>query len=430
MKQTNRHQGFGSFLAAAIVAFAITAPAEAEQSGYWRQAYGSGPASYQPISQDALKQMAEKMKIPFEVIAEMGRRTTASGTLRFHCVVSAGGSKVRVRLSNEQGTGPLLISGASVGLAGEGFDARAGSLKPLTFSGRQSISIPAGAPALSDPVELNVAPETDLVVSVYVKNELQFDARGLALVAAAPGDQTLADGLKDRKDFPGRPLVTGIDVLSPQPLQVIAVLGDSLSDGNRPQITPFQSWPEVLAERLNAGKDRGKFAVVNAGIAGNQLLSTAAGEAGLSRLDRDVLRIEGLSWVILLEGENDIGMAGHSLFGGDNPPLAPEDLIAGYRQVIARAHARGAKVAMATMLPFGGAPTHFNPENERIRNAVNQWIRTSHEPDVVFDFEALARDPQTPTQLGKAFDSGDHLHPGAEGFKALAGSIDLAVFSR
>jgi lysophospholipase L1-like esterase len=285
-----------------------------------------------------------------------------------------------------------------------------------------------GAPALSDAVPLTVAPGTVLVISVCVQNQLQFDARGLAQVAAAPGDQTLSETLKDHKEFPGRPLVTGIDVLAGSPLRVIAVLGDSLSDGNRPQVTPFKSWPEVLAERLNAGKSRGHYAVVNAGIAGNQLLSTAAGTAGLSRLDRDVLRIEGLSWVILLEGENDIGMAGHGPLSGNGPSLSAGDLIAGYRQVIARAHARGSKVAVATMLPFGGAPTHFSIENNRIRNEVNEWIRTSHEPDAVFDFEKLARDPNEPTKLGAAFDSGDHLHPGAEGFRALANSIDLAVF--
>jgi len=416
------------FLVVMITAIFAIAPTAAEPAGYWRQAYESSPAAYQPITEDALKKMAESTKMPLEMIEQMGRKTTATGTLRFHCVVSAGGSELRIRLSNEEGTGPLVISGASVGLAGDGFDSRTGTLKPVTFSGGRAITIPAGAPALSDAVPLAVAPGTVLVVSVYVQGQLQFETRGLALVAAAPGDQTLADTLKDRKDFPGRPLVTGIDVRSPRPLHVIAVLGDSLSDGNRPQVTPFQSWPEVLAERLNAGKYRGAYAVVNAGIAGNQLLSTAAGAAGLSRFDRDVLRIEGLSWVILLEGENDIGMAGHSMLAGDKPSLTPGDLIAGYRQVIARAHARGAKVAIATMLPFGGAPTHFSPENNRIRDEVNEWIRTSHEPDAVFDFEKIARDPDTPTKLGAAFDSGDHLHPGAEGFRALADSIDLTVF--
>jgi len=414
--------------AAMILAICAAVPAIANPVGYWRQAYESSPAAYQPITHEALQKMAEATKLPLTVLEQMDHRTMATGTLRFHAVVTAGGSEVRIRLSNEEGTAPLVISGASVGVAADGFDVRPGTLKPVTFSGAGGISIPAGTPVLSDAVPLAVSPGTELVISIYLKGQLEFDARGLALIAEGPGDQTLSDTLQGRKDFSGRPLVTGIDVFAPQPVHVIAVLGDSLSDSNRPQVKPFKSWPEFLADRLNARKTGGTYAVVNAGIAGNQLFATAAGAGGLSRLDRDVLQIHGLSYIILLEGENDIGMSGHTLMAGENPPLTAQDLIAGYRQVIARAHIRGIKVAIATMLPFGGAPTHYTPEHDQVREAVNQWIRTSHEPDAVIDFEKVARDPNTPSKLAPAFDSGDHLHPGEAGFKALAASIDLSIF--
>lgn len=165
---------------------------------------------------------------------------------------------------------------------------------------------------------------------------------------------------------------------------------------------------------------------MNAGISGNRLLNRGWGGAGLARLDRDVLRIEGVSHLILLEGINDINMSGASPFG-TNPDISAEELLTGYRQVIARAHARGIKVYIGTLTP---APTDefFTPAKVATRNAVNRWIRTSGEPDGVIDFEAMVRDPAAPTRFKAEFDSGDHLHPSDRGYIAMGDGIDLRLF--
>jgi lysophospholipase L1-like esterase len=181
-----------------------------------------------------------------------------------------------------------------------------------------------------------------------------------------------------------------------------------------------------LASRLEVAK-KGRFAVVNAGIGGNQLLSPGWGAAGLARLDRDALRIEGLSHIVLLEGINDIGMSGKSPLG-DNPLVTADEIIAGYRQVIARAHMNGVKVIIGTLTPTGGSKSHSSPEKDAVRSAVNAWIRESAEPDGIIDFDAVLRDPAALERLNPAYDSGDHLHPNDAGYRAMGNAIPLKLF--
>jgi lysophospholipase L1-like esterase len=342
--------------------------------------------------------------------------------------VSASGSKVRIRLSNEEGTTPLILAAASVGLAGEGFVARAGSLRPLTFGGARSVTIPVGAPLLSDPVDLPMQAGAELLVSIHVPDPIIVEPRGGGQLALAAGDQTLRETLQAGAPIAARPFVTGATVLTGRATGVIATLGDSITDGNSRQTGEFRGWPGQLAHRLAARKLGQPFAVVNAGIGGNRILGPGFGPGALARLDRDVLRIDGLAYLIVLEGTNDIGTAGTPLPTGEISPLTAADLIAGYRQIIVRAHLRQVKVVIATIMPFGGAPSHSSPEKEALRQAVNHWIRTSHEPDGVIDFDVITRDPADPTTLLKAYDSGDHLHPGEAGYRAMGDAIDLAIF--
>lgn len=157
------------------------------------------------------------------------------------------------------------------------------------------------------------------------------------------------------------------------------------------------------------------------------MLAPGWGAAALARLDRDVLRIEGISHLVVLEGINDINFSGKGPFG-DNPELKIDDLISAYRQIIARAHARGVKVYFGTLTPNPGDPVVSSPAKVALRDAVNHWIRSSKEPDAVIDFEAMVRDPAAPSQFKKEYDSGDHLHPSDEGYKAMGGGIDLSLF--
>lgn len=415
-------------LAAAIAFGTVSSmPAAAKAAGHWREAFQSSPAAYEPLDPTFEKMVVEKFKVPAALLESMRPKPPVSGTLRFRFAVSAPGSQLRIRISNEAGTKPLTLGSASVGLAGEGFAALPGSLKPLTFGGARGIVIPAGAPVLSDPVDLPVSAQSELVVSTHLPDGIALDPRGGALLSLTDGDQTMRETVAGTaKAISGRAIVTGAEVLTRNAARVIVTLGDSITDGNRATPGELRSWPEQLARRLAARKSGKAYAVVNAGIGGNRLLSPGWGISALARLDRDVLRIEGLSHLIVLEGTNDIGMSGTSIFG-TNPEVSADDLIAGYRQIIARAHARRVKVVLATIMPFGASVSHYSPEKDRTRVAVNAWIRTSGEPDAVIDFDRIASDPAKPSHMRKDF-GGDGLHPGPAGYKAMGDAIDLAMF--
>lgn len=416
-----------AFVAAIAIGTVFSMPAAAKATGQWREAFQASAAAYDPLDPAFEKLIVEKFRVPASLLESMRPKPPISGTLRFRFAVSAAGSQLRIRISNESGTKPLTLAGASVGLAGEGFAALPGSLKSLTFGGTRGIVIPAGAPVLSDPVDLPVTAQSELVVSTHLPDGIALDPRGGALLSLTDGDQTMSDVLDGAaKTISGRAIVTGAEVFAPEALRVIVTIGDSITDGNRTIPGELRSWPEQLARRLAARKSGKAYAVVNAGIGGNRLLASGWGPSALARLDRDVLRIEGLSHLIVLEGTNDIGMSGVSVFG-NNPAVTADDLIAGYRQIIARGHARSVKVVLATIMPFGAAPSHYSPERDQVRVAVNAWIRTSGEPDAAIDFDRVARDPAKPSHMRKDF-GGDGLHPGPAGYKAMGDAIDLAIF--
>lgn len=205
---------------------------------------------------------------------------------------------------------------------------------------------------------------------------------------------------------------------------VVVTLGDSLTEGTEYTDRP---WPEVLARRLRAQRANAPT-VVNAGIGGNRLLRGGMGPSALERFDRDVLARPGVRWVIVLEGINDLGFPG--LVEPSAPPVTAEQLIEGYRRLIARAHAAGLKIYGGTLLPFEGttSPGYFSAEKEAVRQAVNAWIRTSGSFDAVIDFDAALRDPRSPTRLLPAYDTGDHLHLSAAGHQAMGQTVELRLF--
>lgn len=350
-------------------------------------------------------------------------------TVRQNARVSIGGPRVRVLLSNEYGTQPLVIGAAQLARAGKGADIVAGSAHALTFGGSTSVTIPPGAPMLSDPVDLPVAALSDVSVSLYLPEPtppatFHWDARQTTYVGS--GDQTAATRLKHDATLTTRVFVTAIQVEAPLNARTVVAIGDSITDGNMATMDANTRWPDVLAQRLSP-RD---VAVVNAGISGARLLKDAMGSNALARFDRDVLSQPGVAAVVVLMGINDIGWHGTPL-GPDAGIASPDALIAGYRQLIQRAHARGVRIAGATLTPFEGALQdtpmrgYFNADKERVRQAVNAWIRDSGEFDAVVDFDAIVRDPARPTRFLPAYDSGDHLHPGDAGYRAMAQAIDL-----
>jgi lysophospholipase L1-like esterase len=357
--------------------------------------------------------------------------TDVKGTVRYRLRISQGGEQVRLKFSNEYGDKPLTIHAATVGLAGAGLDVAEGSLKPVTFGERAGITIPAGAPAVSDAIRLGVAALADLIVSVHVDGlPANFCPENMPIsdqAAVENADTTREAHLTNAKcTFLTRPVVSAVNVLAGERRNVVVTLGDSITDGMVNPKTGDRGWPGVLSRRLQGSK----VSVVNAGISGNRLLQSMPmfGAPALSRFDRDVLSVPGVTHIVVLEGINDIGTSGPGGMFGDTPLADPQDLIGAYQQIITRAHEHGIKVIGATILPFEGA-MYYTPEKEVVRTKLNEWIRTSKKFDAVIDFDAAVRDPANPKKLKAEYDSNDHLHPSAEGAREMGEMIDLTLFN-
>ncbi len=354
--------------------------------------------------------------------------TLSNQTVRQIATLSLGGKRVRITLFNAFGSEPLAIGEAHVALSAGGARLAPGSDRKLTFGGRAAFSIPPGAAALSDPVELEAASYASLAVSLYLPQPTSvatFHWDGLQTGYIAAGNVTSQD-FKPGSTTTARAFLSSVLADAPPNALTVIAFGDSITDGNASTLDANRRWPDFLARRL-AGQP---VAVVNAGISGAKLLKNDMGDNALARFERDVLAQPGAKTVILLLGINDIGWSGTPLAPDDALP-APDDLVAVYHQFVARAHLHGIRVLGGTLLPFEGAlhdtPQHnyWTPAKEKLRRAVNQWIRTSGTFDAVIDFDAALRDPAHPARLLPAYDAGDHLHPNDAGDKALAEAVDL-----
>lgn len=383
--------------------------------------------------------------------------TFSNQTLRMIVRSNVGGNKVRVRLSNETGQSPqaIRVGQARVALRTSGGAINSAADRQLTFSGSKTVTIAPGSFVLSDPVDLDVPALADLSVSVYLPEKtlvqtMHHVTRQAQYLAGSPGDHTADADVPTRAPTNYWFMLTGLEVSSgAASRRTLVAFGDSITDGfgdSTARIdapTPWPSWPSRLAERVQASTDMKDLAVVNAGIAGNRVLNDAVyfpaapaaaattayfvyGKAGVSRFDRDVVRQAGSSCSIVLEGINDIGQAAAA-----NQPVTAQQIIDGYRQMIAKAKAAGLKVIGATLLPYKGyAEPYYTDANNEMRKAVNAWIRGSGEYDAVIDFDAVMRDPADPDRLRPDLDSGDHLHPNDIGYKVMADSVDLGMLKQ
>lgn len=394
----------------------------------WISAFGSSPAAFEPLSDEMVRSIAARSGAEPSVIAQMFEVQSLAGTFRYRLAASAGGEQLRLRLSNEESPTSAKVLSVTIARADEGYRAVPGTLQNVTFGRAAQFEIPAGAPAVSDPIPFQVKAGEELLVSVATANEVKLNPLGTAGFLYSPGNHVAEEVLPAARPVVGRPMIAGIEVYGPARLGAIVAFGDSITDGSRGKVGDLRGWPEQLARRLADRTAPHRYAVVNSGIVGNRLLAPGWGRAGLARLDRDVLQVSGVRWLVLLEGTNDIGMSGAGVFG-DNPDVTADDLIAGYRQVIARCHARGVKVILATITPTGGSVTHSSEAKDGVRLAVNNWIRHSGEADGVIDFDVMLRDPANPNRLDPVYDSGDHLHPNSAGYMRMGNGIDLSLFS-
>ncbi|WP_413759453.1 SGNH/GDSL hydrolase family protein [Streptomyces sp. MMBL 11-3] len=341
---------------------------------------------------------------------------------------SAGGTAVRVRVSNRLGTLPLVLGAATVARqepnAPRSANALRGTMRTLTFGGREKVTVPAGEDVVSDAVTLRVPAAANLLVSLHTPGDsgpatYHRDALRTGFVAVN-GNRTADPGGGAYRATTGSwYYVTGVDVRRPQAERgagAVVALGDSLTDGSGSTPNTDRRWPDRLAERLRALPAARRAGVLNAGVAGNRLLREGRGPSALARFDADVLSRTGVRTLIVLEGINDIK--------GTPEQTDPAALGAAYRELVRRAHARGIRVVGATLTPFGGHGSHTEAR-ERVRRSVNRLIRTGGLFDAVADFDAVVRDPLRPERMRPAYDPGDHLHFNDAGMRALADSIDL-----
>ena len=425
-------QRFAWSLACAAIAFGVLSTGAQERgAGRWVATWGTALVGrpQAPVAQPA--PVAPSPGVP-AAAAPAPLPAVINQTLRQIVRTSVGGDRVRVSLSNVFGTAPLEIGAAYVALRDKDSTVVDWSARRVTFSGGSSFVIPSGAVALSDPLDFPVPALADMVVDLYVPGDLATSQSPYTTHTGAqqtnyislPGNHAGTTAFPVMGSTPSWFLISRVDVMAAAPVATVVAFGDSITDGARSTTDTNNRWPNHLARRLSADRDRPRVAVVNAGIGGNRLLSEGAAQSGmnaLARFDRDVLLQPGVTHVIVMEGINDIGQA------RQNPSPSAATLIAAQRQLIERAHARGLAIYGATLTPFEGA-AYWTAEGEAKRAALNEWIRTGRAFDGVIDFDAVVRDPNQRAKLLPQYDSGDHLHPNDAGYQAMGNSIDLSLF--
>ena len=354
-------------------------------------------------------------------------------TLRMSARVSLGGDRLRVRLSNAYGSRPFFVGGAYMGLCDKGPGVVPGSNKRLNFGGAPSATIAAGAFVVSDPVAFDLPPLADIAVSVYLPGDLPADfgitgryARQTNYISP-PGDFAGSEVMPVGSITGDWFFVSGVDVSGSRDAGGVVALGDSLTDANISTLDAHCRWPDQLARRLHERHGGRPMGVMNQGLGGNRILHDIRGDSGLRRFDRDVIAQPGVTHVIVMLGTNDL----RNRWAKPEEEVTADQMIAGLKQLAIRAQTTGIKIFGGTLLPFENEtflPGAWNPERERTRQAVNEWIRESGAFDAVIDFDRALRDPEHPTSMLPIYDCGDHLHPSDLGYNKMGDAIDLSLF--
>lgn len=346
-----------------------------------------------------------------------------NNTLRQVVLASIGGERLRLRLSNRYGNGPVALRAVHVARSTGAGAIDVATDRALTFAGKSEVSIPAGHSVASDPLDFALDPLSGLAVTIAFggtppaitghpgarATSYLMSGNQIALPAAPPGTVTA----------PHWYYLAGIDVLAGAPTAAVAILGDSLTDGRGSTTDGNDRWPNDFSRRLHANAATSQVAVLNLGIGGNAVIGGGLGPPAVERFASEVLEQPGLRFLVVLEGVNDIGRTGD--------PAIANQLMAAYGHFIDLARARGVRVYGVPILPFGGS-FYDSAAHQTARRTVNAWIRTSGRFDAVIDLDAAVRDPANPERLRATFDTGDRLHLNPAGYQAMADAIDLALF--
>jgi lysophospholipase L1-like esterase len=346
----------------------------------------------------------------------------AGNTLRQLVKVSRGGSRLRLRLSNEHGTAPVVMSSTHVAVSKGGGEIDTATDKALTFNGAAAVTVPAGQLVWSDPFDFQLAPLASLAISIRFGDQsgaptTHSGSRTTSYIQT--GDAVSTASLGSATKVEHWYYITGIDVMSDDGGAVV-VLGDSITDGRGSTTDRNNRWPDRLAERLQGSPATSKVGVLNMGIGGNAVLavSKGLGPPAVERFEHDVLQQSGVRWLIVLEGVNDIGV--------DSSAGVVTALIDAYKAFVTKAKAKNVRVYGVPILPVIGSQY---ASSESARQTVNEWIRTSNTFDAVIDLDAAVRDPQSPTKLLPSYDSGDKLHPSPAGYQKMGDTVDLSLLT-
>lgn len=418
--------------------------AHGQTGDHWVGAWAAGLQAHEPPAPMAARETANAETELFGPLPRIDGQT-----LRQIVTLSIGGSTLRIGLTNTFGTEPLTIGGASVAVRSAGPRIASSTSRPLLFDGQPSVTIQAGSVVTSDPVALDVSALSHLAVDLYFPDDIWFEdspATGLrgawtTNYLSTAGNHVGASPFPVTSTLASWLFLARVDVQAEPGTPVIVTLGDSITEGFGSTPDANSRWPDVLAARLVDELGAAAPAVLNVAISGNRLLkgndgsfgvipstdvgppnpNAGFGPSALSRFDRDVLLQPGVTHVIVLASINDIGMT--------SDPAEPtvDELIAGHRALIQRAHAYGVTIYGGTLTPFEGA-LYFTEEGETKRQAVNEWIRTSGAYDGVIDFDAVVRDSNMPRRFLPVYHPGDWLHPNDEGYRAMGEAIDLTLF--
>jgi lysophospholipase L1-like esterase len=397
----------------------------------------SGPAAGHWVATwTAAPQRAQAADLPPPPFTRDGL-VFADSTLRQTVQVSAGGRRFRLRLSNAYGGADLTIAAVCAALPGGGRagvrSIAAGTSRAVSFGGRAAVVIPAGAQVVADPLNYPLASGASLTVTIYLASGQPASAGITTHSGSRTTSYLVAGNHVDDEDLPGATaedhwyFLSGVEAWSAAATAAAVVLGDSLTDGRGSTTNGNDRWPDQLAARLRSRTDTAGTAILNQGMGGNRVLRDGIGPTILARLDRDVLAVSGVRWLIVFAGLNDIGAADATEAAAKQ---VAADLIAAYAQIVVRAHAQGISVYGATLTPFGGSEQYDDPHGHReaARQAVNERIRADSLFDAVIDFDRAVRDPMRPWQLAASVDTGDHLHLNPAGYLALARAVPLSMF--
>lgn len=343
--------------------------------------------------------------------------------------ISLGGEAVRLVFTNQYGDQPLSIDKTTVGIF-KGQSLKAKSAYPVYFSGKLKAQILPGKQLISDPIQLSVPDHAQLMVNSFIQKPTTFktfhwDAKQTSWIIA--GNQTAnLNTPSSAKTTTARLLLSAIEVKPKYKAHVVAVIGDSITDGATATLDANTRWTDFLAKRLSPHQ----IAVINSGISGNRLLTDGMGDSALKRLKSEVFQYSGVKTLIVLVGINDISWPGTAFAPKQQIPSF-EALTEGYKRIVKEAHEQGIQVIGATLLPFSGAlpntplDNYYQPNKDELRQRINHWMKTSKTFDGVLDLEQGLKDSKHSDRLNPIYDSGDHLHPNDRGNQQMANLVDL-----